>query len=632
VGWAYIEKQILVANTSVFYNSQFHYLTITDFTFYSHSLALPIMNGSNYKLFKLAGTKPDLALVLQVLTCTIIFAVYCIWYRTPLVADDHRFLIIASSENFNFLSLGECISRTPIYGVLFYWLLKLHYHTSTFYFFYILFFSIHSGAIYIIIKRIVAIFENSSNTPFINQKYLLVASILFSFHPNLYELFTMPGATIYVVGALFMALTINEKNHFKRLTFSLISFSIYETYILPIFILSLFPIFIGNINKKKIITIIINTSLLLIPLIIYLISRYTLSKIVGEYNQILSFDYYNNFQRIIRYSTIVFTNDYDNTLSSRIENIILVSLLIFSGYAKGYKTTIKILLALLLAFISSFIDLLVSYEGLRIIYGSLLIKYSIFGYLFYILWSKIKIYAILPILILSVIYSLNWYSVYKMRLYSYENQKNIENLVLAAYSENEPSNTLLLPPNPVHFHPNDWSLEPNSIIQPLVFKAIHKLNKELKIKFIGLDTLKFETSEFPILYPSRAFMPHDAKKVLRDPKSFTGQSFELKENEAGIGVFGPYIALDSGNYTVEIPIKLNKNSETASPGWVAVVADFGKTTIHLVEIEKGFFNGREFKSTILNFRVDSLTPNIEVQIISSGVVGMNIDYMRFTKK
>jgi hypothetical protein len=587
------------------------------------------MKSSIFSIQKSIGRNLDLGLLVQILACTLLFCFYCLWYRTPFVADDHRFLFIAESEGFNFWSLGDCISRTPVYGVLFYFLLLAKYHTDSFYFFYILFFAVHSATLYILSKKIISFFtpNNSSSLP----KFLVPATILFAFHPNIYELFTMPGATIYVIGGLFMALYLNEKNKILIFLYSFLAFSTYETYIVPVFALSIIPYLFENIDKNKIIEIIKNIGITLSSFLLFLFCRWYLSKITGEYNQIISNEYLNNSLRILRYFTTVYITGQSGAFISMIENIIFISLSAYWIKKEGLKSFFRILIILLIAIFSSIVDIFVSYEGLRVIYGSLIIKYCIFSLILSNLMPQKPISFLITIFALISIYYVNWHNVYKMRKYSYENQKDIEKLTISSYSDIEPAMGMILPPNPIHFHPDDWALENNSTIQYKLFAKLHKLDKNMEIKFSGIDSLHFDIRSFPILYPSRSFYPQEVSKIKRDLSSFTGQSFEVTKGEKGIAIFGPYITLDSGNYELELTLKTKNKPDNQSPATIVVACDFGKTILSSRIIEPNEVNGRYFSAIKTNFKIDKYTPNVEIQVHSNGNLGFFVDYMRFSK-
>jgi hypothetical protein len=574
-----------------------------------------------------------LPLAIHVGLCTILFSIYCIWFRTPLIADDHRYLWLSTQKDFDYFWMGPPAARSPLHGILFYFLLKMDYLRSSFYFFTILFFAVHAAALYLISSKLAGFFLPRGQY-LTAHKYIIAATTLFAFHPNFLEVLFMAMSAAVIPGALFMALTLYTKRFLPLLLFALLAFCSYETYILPIAFIQIFPCI--NIETKKIEfkKLIFRIFPLTVAIIIYLLSRYFLGKHLGEYEQPITINFSNNIERIFKYFFGVFTIGYPNYLSNILESSVF-AIVLFLVYIKSRFLYIsKILLILFVGLLSSSLDLFVPYDGIRVIYGSYFLKVSANVLLIHALMIYYREYILILIfLILVPIYSKNLYSIYNIRLDNYDNEKNIYRLVSGMFNMAEPGNTMLLPPtNSIHFNHYDWQLEPNSTIQFKLFRHLLGRKKDFSFRTIGHDSLKFSSQEFPLIIPSRAFVFNHFPAWLPDEFSKTGMAFHVREENYGDAIFGPYLTLDSGRYKVDCYVKIkNECPNVFEFGDLTVKSNSGKNVIGSLKFYTDNFNNLGYTKVSMMFELKNKEKDIETVFFSNGLIDFYIDFIRITK-
>jgi hypothetical protein len=569
-------------------------------------------------------------LLQHLLICTAFFSLYCIWFRTPLVADDHRFLWLSVQEKFDFWGLGECISRTPVYAPVFYLLLKLDYHQSSFYFFFIILFAAHCASVFLISERIMQILK----VPAGGYGFLrLLPAIVLSFHPNFLEILFMPGAAIYVLGALLMALSFYAESWYLRFLLSILAFGTYETYLLPAFAFYLVPLFSGPVNKPAFFSAAKKMIPVALALLCFVGLRMLLALKTGTYQQPVNPDLVQNGKRLLRYWFQVFTTGYPNRWSNLAESLLYLMLLLLQ-FRKGLSASMRPFFTLLiLGLLSAALDLLVPYEGIRVIYGSYFFKAAALIFLFRrceMIFSSGLVY--LMILLMLPVYGANLVSLYRIRLHNYRNQKDVERLVSGVFRETESSKTLLLPPTGLHFHPDDWELEPNSTIQYKLFRFLGHHKKDFEYRVIGYDNLNFREENLPLFYPSRAFVYHGNKAWERDERSLTGQVFRVQKGFHGKAVYGPYILLEPGSYRLELAMRCGTEAPAVTEfGGLEITAQNGLQWISSSPFKYPDFSAGKFRTVVHDFQVKSNDENLELCVFTNGQIDFYIDYMRLSK-
>ena len=565
----------------------------------------------------------------HILLSALLFSVYCIWFRTPLVADDHRFLWLSKQDGFDFWGLGQSISRTPFIAPVYYFLLKLDYYQSTFYFFFISIFCVHSASVFLIAERFLQVLK----IPVFSVGFwALLPGVFLSFHPNFLEILFMPGAAVYVLGGLFMAISFFSGSWLPRLLFSLLAFGTYETYVLPVFAFYLLPLLIEKIDKASLIAFGKKLFPVLIAFLAYVSLRFLLAIKTGSYNQPVTPDLLANVQRLLKYNFFVFTVGYSHRWSSFAEFSIILVLLGLSMRKKGLLI-LRIFLAIILSgLLSGLLDLMVPYEGIRVIYGSFFFKTSALIFLFRTAaacYNPRLIFAL--IFILVPVYGKNLYSIYRIRMHNYQNQKDIERLVAGVFQNTEPAKTLLLPPNPLHFHPQDWALEPNSTIQYKLFRFLQKKEKEMAFRVIGFDSMAFHPPDLPVFYPSRAFVYQTGPNWERDGNAVTGQVYRVPQGAYGKAIYGPYIRLEAGRYRMELHYRCGKKKpRVAEFGGMEINSERGRRIIASSPLRyENQSSG--FSLAGLEFDLPVQTDNLEFGIFTNGQIDFYIDYMRISK-
>jgi hypothetical protein len=366
----------------------------------------------------------------------------------------------------------------------------------------------------------------------------------------------------------------------------------------------------------------------------YFFLRYYLGKELGSYNQMITIDLLQNFNRVLHYFFAVFTFGYPGDFSSRVEISVFLVILIVLYKKTQFHVIRKILLLLVIGFLSCSIDLLVPYDGIRVIYGSYFFKVSANLLLMY---TFLQIfpgrYFLLGMFILSPIYLVNLFSMYKIRLHNYNNEKNIERFVSGMYNIAEPGKTMLLPPtNSVHFDEKDWQLEPNSTMQFKLFRSLQSKQKDFNYRIVGFDSLRFRTEDFPLIYPSRAFVYNHSGAWIEDDISKTGLVFHVKEGNYGDAVFGPYMPLDSGKYKVEYYFRVkNECSENAEFGDFHVKSSKGQKVIASSKLFSNDFNVYSYPRKTIEFYLEKPESDIEFVVFSNGLLDFYIDYIRVTR-
>ena len=579
-------------------------------------------------------SKTENGLGLHVLLSSLLFAVYCIWFRTPLVADDNRYFWHSLQEGFSFWDMGPNISRTPVHTFLFFLLIKLKYLEWTFYPFLILLFALHAASLYIIGRKLISLVNGDFSLQGSRGKLLAGALILFCFHPNFLEVLFMAMSAAGTFGAFFMAQTLVSKSFFRNFLFSLLTFGTYESFILPVFSFTLLPfIESGKADRASLREAIRKFLPMFLALLVFLVFRFVFSFKAGVYQQPYTLNWTSNIARVLIYYFGAFTKGYSSETSNYFEIGIPVLMSLVLGSRFGYGFIRKNFHLLILGLLSCAIDLVVPYDGIRVIYGSYFIKAAATLSLFHLVLREFRlVWFLIFCLPLVPVYGFNLLAIYKIRKHSYENQQAISRLVKGVITDNESSNTILLPPTTHHFHPDDWALENNSVIQYKMFSSLHKCVKNMGYTIIGVDTLKFRDGDFPLFYPARSFIYQYSRQWKSDEQSRTGQVFHASQGYYGPVVWGPYLELDSGNYAVEIALK---------PDSISAVAEFGDLTITDTACRKpyGFFPFRtaailpgRYSLMKCRFRLPKKSRTLEFKVFSNGSAGFCLDYMRLRKQ
>ena len=570
-------------------------------------------------------------LLLHVGICTLLFSIYCIWFRTPLIADDYGNLLFSSKKSFRYFSLGPPAARSPAHGLFLYFLLKLDYLQSRFYFFFITFFAIHAASVYLIASKTIQ-FLLQDNELKSKNNLLIPITVLFSFHPNFLEILFMGMSSICVIGSLFMALTLFTNRFFLLFICSFFTISFYETYLLPVFLLQLLPFIRSSIGKEAVRGFLLRSLPLLLAFILYLSIRFLLGFYFGHYNQPITFELWHNLARMFRYFFIVKT--FAGYFSSIVEILIQVVLLIFIQRKSGFRYVRIFGILLGIGLLSSSLDLFVPYEGIRVVYGSYFFKTAAFSFLFYAFSKYYPLrYSVLLLSLLVPIYLNNLLSFYRIRLHNYQNERNIERFVSGLYTKEEPSKTILVPPsNSVHFNQYDWSYFPGNPIQYRLFRELKSLPKDFNYKVLGYDSLDVNSDNYPILYPARAFIfgPHLAWKL--DPESKSGQVFQVMKGTAGELAHGPYLMMHSGVYQLEVYLKTDgQKPDKPEFGSIAVCSRKGNKKIETLSLHHADFDGRTYRPKSFLFNLAEPESDVEFILKSAGSANFYIDFIRISR-
>ena len=571
-------------------------------------------------------------LAVHILISSLLFSIYCIWFRTGLIADDNRYLWLSLQDNFSFWDMGANISRTPVHTAIFYGLIKIGYLQSAFFPLLILLFGIHSASVYLISKKLISLVNGEEPGDAKSARFLAFALILFSFHPNFMEVIFMAMSAAGVFGALFMALSLNSRRFFPVFIFSLLSFGTYESFILPVFSFSLLPIIAGKADKSGIQAGLKKLFPSLLALLCFLAFRYVFSLKAGAYQQPMTLDWYQNIGRVLRYYFGVFTKGYDSENSNYFELGIPLLVSLMLAAKSGYGSLRKVHLLLLLGLASCAIDLVVPYDGIRVIYGSYFIKAGAVLALFQLLLRKYhSAWFLLFCTMLLPVYLLNLVSIYNIRQLSFHNQKNIERLVSGIMLDEEPAKTLLVPGSGVHLHHADWTLEQNSTIQYKLYRFIHTRTKDMDYKVIGFDSLGFSDAAFPLFYPARSFVYQYGPKWESDDSSKTGEIFHVGKGFYGLATWGPYLRLDSGRYEVEIVLKTDSSIKNMEFGDLTISDTAGKQPYGFFPFRSADFPVGKYRPLKCRFQLPAPSTNLELKIFSNGICGFKVDYMRIWK-
>jgi hypothetical protein len=566
----------------------------------------------------------------------LLFAMYCIWYRTPLIADDYRYLWLSTQKNFDYQGMGPPAARSPLHGLLFFLFIKLGYLKSGLIPGLILLFTIHAAAVYLIALRLLVLIRNFTGAGFSLSPFLPVLTIPFSFHPNFLEVLFMAMSAVVAFGALFMALAFWARNRFFVFLFSLLAFASYETFILPIFsFFFLNALAVKAPGKKGLKAEMVWFATPLISgFLLYLSLRFFLGNYFGTYVQPFNLDLVHNLRRIIRYHVQVFTVGYDHSFSTIAETMVFLSGLGIILFRKDRRMVLLPVAGILLAgFFSSAVDLLVPYDGIRVIYGSYFFKVSALICVFYTALSDYRFsWFLLPAVILIPVFSKNLMSIYRIRQHSYLNQQDIHRLISGIFQKAETSRSLLLPPNTLHSHPDDWALEPNSIIQYKLYRHLLYGERELAFRVFGYDSMTFQPGDLPVFYPSRSFVYNIGSTWERDNRSRTGQVYRIEKGTYGKAVFGPYISLDSGRYKLELVYRYGSAvPQNPEFGGVEVTAEKGRK---FISSQPFVFNAADpvvFKKIQHSFELAGPENDVEFSIFSNGQIDFFIDYMKISR-
>ena len=572
-------------------------------------------------------------LLLHVGICSLLFSIYCIWFRTPLVADDYKDLLLSRKESFNYFSFGPPAARSPAGGLLQYILLKLDYLQSTFYFFFITVFAIHSASVYLVASKFVQFLQTQSGPE--KRSYLLIpATVLLSFHPNFLEIIFMGASSVYVFGSLFMALTLYTNRFILLFVYGFSTLTFYESYLFPVFLLQLIPSFHLKNRKKMLRESFYRAIPLLLGFVLYLAIRFLLGQYFGNYRQPVTFEFWSNFTKILKYFFLVNTVGYAGYFSSIVEILIQIFLLFFIQRKAGPRFPRIYAVLLVIGLFSCSLDLLVPYEGIRVIYGSYFLKIAAFSLLYYVFSTYYPLrYYVFLLLFLVPIYFSNLLSLYRVRLHNYQNEKNIERFVSGIYSADEPSKTILLPPsNSVHFNAYDWALLPDDPIQYRLFRKLNNLQKDFRYKFPGVDTLDFESKDYPILYPARSFIFGSQLQWKLDPQSKSGQVFQVNRGTSGEITRGPYMMMSRGAYQLEIYLKTDgQKPDKPEFGDIAVCSREGSKKIQTLSLHHADFDGRTYRPKSFQFNLAEPENDVEFILNSVGIANFYIDFIRISR-
>jgi hypothetical protein len=444
----------------------------------------------------------------------------------------------------------------------------------------------------------------------------------------------MPGAAIYVLGALFMAISFYASGLGSRFLFTFLAFAVYESYILPVFAFYLFIEFRKGFQGFSLRSLLKNTLPAFLSAVTFVVLRLFLSWKTGSYQQPVSLELVHNSIRIFRYQFFVFTSGYSHRFSSITELSAQIVSMFLIAKRNGFPPMRFVALLLGAAILSSSLDLFVPYEGIRVVYGSYFFKASALIYILLHLLSlplgRLAYFAFL--LLLLPLYANNLRVIYKVRKHNYLNQANVERLVSGVYREDEPSKTMFLPPNPLHFHPQDWALEPNSTIQLKLFRYLQKRTKDLNLRVIGYDSLNLGDANLPLLIPSRSFVNRQGGDWERDENARTGQVFHIRKGFYGNAIWGPYFSLGPGLYEVELFLRTSGNKPAVSEfGSLNIRSAFAANELAGKPLVYSARSGKGFQRETLRFRIGETHKNMEFVVFSNGQLDISIDFFRLRK-
>lgn len=515
----------------------------------------------------------------------LIFSTYCLWFRTPLIFDDYRYLLSSYSDGFSLSSIGEFVSRLPVFSVLLFCLLKLKFLTSTFYFFFILHFAFHSTSVFFISRYVYNLFTGKSIQDPVSHPYLFVAlTCTFTFYPSFMELVLWPHAASYFWGGIFMIAGLYSRKWYIQLIAFAASFATYETYILPSFCLLLLKYFLEPTRLQGYRGLISCLKIPFISLSVFIVSRLLLANLLGSYHQEVSLDFKANCIRIIKY--VIFIHNFDGATAKMYvyePAFVFVSILILLFY-KQYSLIRKLSLGLGLLLLSCLTDLFVSYPALRVLYGSFLFKVGLLSVtMLYIsqLGLSCRYFVFVYLGVMVSLSSLNLFHYGIIRRHDHQVFADLKRRMMHLVESKQTSGTLIFASLDHDLDPKDWVIYPYNTQVPIdIYKYEEPSLAALNIDFDDKKDYTDNSVKFPILFTSNSFVYESSRKVVKDLQALSGELLSVNLNSAYN--MGPYISLSPGTYRVEVST-LSRTTRPIPSDYkhIHAFADSGKTRIPL---------------------------------------------------